>query len=163
VLNIGLDFDGVICEWRDIPKKERTLENYDKIPLMKEAEDIREIWDVGNDLTIITARHYPNARNHVYDWLDRELPNILTHTGDGECVDVIAGVPTIDKWRVLQAIGVDIYIDDNTRAIYCLPKSITPILFRGTHNAHLPWDGLEVNNWPELVTMIKFLKEKLKK
>lgn len=157
MLNIGLDLDGVICKWVDILPYNRTQENYDKLPIIEEVcKNICAIWNMGNNLTIITARHYLNARNHVYDWLDRVLPNTISY-------DVIVGIPTSYKWRVLQSINADIHIDDNIRAFNRLPKNIIPILFCGTHNTHLSWEGLKVNNWSEVVTMIKFLKEKLNK
>ena len=158
-MNISLDLDGVICQWQHLEKVDRTLENYDRFPPIEGArEGIRELDTWKNDLHLITARHYRGAFNHVYDWLYRNGFN------EANMLQVV-GIPTPEKWRVMQALEIDVHVDDNIRAFTKVPVEVTPIFFIGDHNKYqlntevISVSILEririVSSWPELVAKIK--------
>lgn len=152
-MNISLDLDGVICQWKHIPKEDRTKENYDRLPLVKGAyKGILELLRIIDGPTVpigwvnvITARHYRGAQNHVNSWLlDKKI----------FIDEKIVGIPTSEKWRVMQALDVDIHVDDYIRAFTNVPPHIITILFRGDHNKDQDWP-ITVKDWPELVQKIK--------
>lgn len=144
-MNISLDLDGVICQWKDL--EDRTLENYDQLPpILGAHEGILDLHLMLGYVSIVTARHYRGAFNHVLDWFDKnKLPAFN---------ELIAGIPTSEKWRVMQALNADIHVDDNIRAFEKVPPYITCILFRGDHNKDQDW-SITVSSWPELVEKIK--------
>jgi len=153
MLNIGLDLDGVICEWKYLPKVDRIKENYDNLEMIIGAKWGLQELAVYNNITIITARHYLGAYNHIVDWMFSKFPEF-------NAFDLVAGIPTSEKWRVIQAMDIDVHVDDNTRAFQRLPLHVSSILFRGSQNEDQEWDGFEVHSWPELTKAIETLKER---
>lgn len=144
-MNIGLDMDGVIMEYADIPKEQRCLEEYQKVPIIAAA--VIGIFELHkhHDIYVISARQYPHAFAHMKSIL-RPFP----------IVEMVCGIPTSEKWRVLQALDIDVHVDDNVRALEKLPSNIMGILFTNPINQDSLWPN-RVNSWSELIEMINVL------
>jgi 5'(3')-deoxyribonucleotidase len=153
-VNISLDLDGVICQAPKVPleKEKQTWVNYDRLaPVPGAKEGIAEL-SIEHWLTVITARHYRGAQEHVEEWLeDYQL------IADPISFKVVAGIATHEKWRVIQALETDIHVDDYVKSFTNVPSSIITILFKGDHNRDQDWP-LTVSSWPELVTKIKEMR-----
>ncbi len=110
-LRLGLDIDGVIAEYRDIPPEDRTLATYDKLKpvspeVMEAFADLADSYEV----FLISSRQYRDAQEHTLLWLERHLCETYFWRARFE---LLTNVAPNEKWMIARALKLDYLVDDN--------------------------------------------------
>lgn len=107
-LRIGLDIDGVIAEYKDIPPEDRTPDVYDKLkPVSPEVMATFAALAMCYEVFLVSSRRYPDAQGHTRTWLNRHLGG-----AHGLDYELLTDVAPDEKWMVAKALKLDYLLDD---------------------------------------------------
>jgi len=109
-LRIGLDIDGVIAEYKEIAPEDRTTATYNKLkPVSPEVMATFAALAMCCEVFLISSRRYPEAQMHTLKWLKDWLPE----WAKGVRFELLTDVAPKDKWMVVEALKLDVLVDDN--------------------------------------------------
>ncbi len=109
-LRIGLDIDGVIAQYKDIPLDHRTADVYDKLkPVSEEVMTMFAFLADHYTVFLVSSRRYHSAQEHTLEWLKRHLPS-----WDKDIrFELLTDVAPDEKWMIAHALKLDYLVDDN--------------------------------------------------
>ncbi len=108
-LRIGLDIDGVIAQYKDIPPEDRTPDVYDKLtPVSPEVMATFAALAMCYEVFLVSSRRYPGTQAYTLRWLKHWLPD----WAKGVRFELLTDVAPGQKWMVAKALKLDVFVDD---------------------------------------------------